>query len=87
MTKLDMELTGVGLGSAQMRMSMTIGPRITAFAYACNTYGARAVASHRSIAFLRPGWVKDAKQGGLIMTRCNEQLGSTCRAQRLLCAG
>jgi hypothetical protein len=53
MTKLDMELTGVGPGSAQM--SMTIGPRITAFAYACNTYGARAVASHCSIALLRRG--------------------------------
>jgi acyl-CoA thioesterase len=27
----------------------------TAFAYACNTYGERVVASHCSIAFLRPG--------------------------------
>ena len=65
-----MELAEVGPGHAQISMTivprMVNGHGIchggyifaladTAFAYACNTYGERAVASHCSIAFLRPG--------------------------------
>ncbi len=29
----------------------------SAFAFACNSYGERAVAQHASITFLRPGWL------------------------------
>jgi acyl-CoA thioesterase len=71
---LDIAVTEVAPGRAQLRMtieqSMVNGHGIchggyiftladTAFAYACNTYGKRVVASHCSISFLRPAQLGD----------------------------
>src|SRR5690348_10636704 len=68
--ELGMELTEVGPGRATMSMTITAkmvnghgichGGYIftladTAFAYVCNTYGDRVVASHCSITYMRPG--------------------------------
>ena len=69
-----MALTEVGPGRAQIGMTigqeMVNGHGIchggyifaladTAFAYACNTYGDRVVASHCSITYMRPGQLRD----------------------------
>jgi acyl-CoA thioesterase len=68
--ELGMELTEVGPGHAKMGMTITetmvnghgichggyiFALADTAFAYACNTYGDRVVASHCSITYVRPG--------------------------------
>lgn len=71
---LGMEIVGIGPGRASLAMtvreSMTNGQGIchggfifaladSAFAFACNAYGQRAVAQHCGITFLRPTQLGD----------------------------
>jgi acyl-CoA thioesterase len=71
---LGMEMTHVAPGTATLAMtvveSMTNGHRTahggliftladSAFAFACNSYGQRTVATHCSITFVRPGKLGD----------------------------
>jgi acyl-CoA thioesterase len=71
---LGMEIVGIGPGRATLTMtvreSMTNGQGIchggfifaladSAFAFACNAYGRRAVAQHCAVTFLRPAQLGD----------------------------
>ncbi|MGC8475108.1 MAG: hydroxyphenylacetyl-CoA thioesterase PaaI [Acetobacteraceae bacterium] len=81
---LGMVLESVGPGRAVMRMTVTPamvnGHGIchggfiftladSAFAYACNSHGARAVAQHCAITFLRPG-----RQGEILRAEAVERV-------------